>query len=399
MKPTSFTDPIHIVHGAGAGGTVYQSAKKPRPDVIVLMDCLTLGPCAADPDWHGQCRGAYWHAQEETDQPRRRKKQPPYVYDRDQFSIISVQGLAAFLEKYPADRPVMIWSTPTLSDRLTLWWLLDALNCLKLDRRRFWLCQPRPAVDPGEDVWTLGLACWPVEWFRRGFADAQLLSTRMLQGGAFLWRSFAGPSPIRFRQSCLKRDRLFPEVTKLLALYSLFFPKLARKNSTFVRLSSLDQFLLGNLSTNKWRRPYDIFMADQEEFIFLMGLINSDFWLRRRLFDWTEHQKLDPILLTRPENRGVSPFTTISYRLTSRGQEIQQRGMNNLSAAPLWEIGGCKIYDPERPWVSFDDNVILMERINRVPFLSHLATCHRNEVSLSDQLRQRHGVALAFFGS
>ena len=38
----------------------------------------------------------------------------------------------------------------------------------------------------------------------------------------------------------------------------------------------------------------------------------------------------------------------------------------------------------------------LVERINRVPLLSHLATCHRSEVSLSDQLRQRHVVALAF---
>jgi hypothetical protein len=354
MRPLNFTDPIHIVHGS-AGGTVYHTVKKPRPDLIVLTDSLMAGPCKIDRDRHGEGRLAYWQFEFDRQESPRRRLRPTIVMDRNRLDVISYRGFIAALASFPSDRPIVVWSTPSLSDRVTLWWTLDAIDHLGLDRNRIWTGQPCLDHEATEES-LMGLGVYPESAFLRGFESLQPLSAGLLRAGSGLWRSFAGPSPLLFEQACLKRRMFFSEAITLLEYHARLFPGSPRGRSGQLKLSFLDQFILGGLSTDDWKRPFDVLQADKEKFYFLMNMLNGDQWMPRRLLDWSEHEKDNPLVVRRHERTGVNHFTRTSYLLTARGQTVRRDGMTSVADAPPLHVGGCSVHDPEHPWVSFVDN-------------------------------------------
>jgi Domain of unknown function (DUF1835) len=355
MKPLKFTDPIHIVHGASTHGSLRHGFKKLKPEVISLWDSLIAGPCDVDRERHGLARVDFLNSEWNRLEPRRRKRQTRINMEENASVILSYRGISTALTAIPSDRPIVIWSVPTLSDRLSLWWTFDAIDHLGLDRQRIWLCRPRPVLDfeqTEDEALLTGMGCFLGSAFLRGFTDLQQLSSRVIRAGAGLWRRFAGPSPSLFEKACLKKEALFPEVGRLLQYYARLFPSWRRAGSKRMRLSYLDQFILDALSTENWKRPTEVLRADQETFLFLMSLLNGDLWLPNRLLDWAEHDKDNPFVLAREERAGVSPYSWRSYRLTARGEAVRRRGMTSVSDAPGFHIGGCQVYDPGRPWVS-----------------------------------------------
>lgn len=357
MKPLSFTDPIHIIHGHSAGGSVYQLSKKPRPDIVVLTDSLLRGPSSVDRERHGQGRVTYWQSENDRRESPRRRKRPRFDIDHDRRDVVGFSNFAAALASFPDDRPIVVWSAPNMSDRLSLWWAFDAIDHLGLDRRRVWLGQPHADHEENDDSLLLGLGTHHPTAFLSGFATLQPLSARLLRAGSLLWRRFAGPSPALFEEACLKRQEIYPEIPKFLHYYARLFPSLTRGRTRRMQVSFLDQFILNGLSTADWRLPIDVLHGNKQQFLFLMNFLPGDLWLPSRLLDWAEHEREDPLVLGRDERTGVSSFTRRSYLLTARGETVRRRGMASITDAPRLHIGGCEVYDPRRPWVSLVNKV------------------------------------------
>jgi hypothetical protein len=251
--------------------------------------------------------------------------------------------LAAALEAFPPDRPVVLWTAALWKEQLSFWWTLDAIRRAGLKPERFWVAQPRCT-----HTHHTSLGCFNRAEMHRAFADRQPLSSEMLRSGASLWRKFAASSPRAFETARKNGSGPFPDLPTVAEVYGWFFPQ-AGSRSARLRLSVLDQALFDHLRADSWVRPIDCLMRDRrfvEDIIALLG----DQWPLWRLHQWAHHGADDPALLARSE-QGASSWVNVSYRLTARGERMRVRGLETGHEAPPLFVGGCQVYGGNNPWV------------------------------------------------
>jgi hypothetical protein len=186
MQAISFSrsdEPVHVVLGDSAAG-LFHGCKG-----IVLHDNLVWGPSDADPARHAELRRAFWRdwiLEVYQGMPPRYRRQCLASLGEDVFGA---QELADALASYPSDRPVLLWTAALWLERLTFWWVLDAICKTGLDRRRFWVAQPQ-LTHWGQT----SLACFGKQQLKEAFAARQPLRDGLLRSGAALWRKYAAPS-------------------------------------------------------------------------------------------------------------------------------------------------------------------------------------------------------------
>lgn len=333
-EPCRFQDAVHVVHGHSAAGTTYQLAK-PRPTVIPLVDNLVGGPCSTDADAHAELRLEFWRAWELGASPGKKRKQDWSEGDFHERHLLA--ELAQHERK-----PVVLWWAPTLPVCLSWWWVLDVLERHRLPRQRFWTARPiMPHREPGFEQAPIGTC--PASGFVDGLRLVRPLSVKLARAGAVLWRSFAGPSPLRFQKTCEAKAAIFPEMPHVLQALAKFFPRGRETGRRNVRLADVDQTLFNALQPTEWLIPARLFLRDG-----VMGLMSllGDHWIPWRLEQWVQHRPNEAVFERKRAFRSRNPFIAFAYRLTRKGVQVRDDGLTEVSEAPSLHMGGWKIYDP-----------------------------------------------------
>ena len=135
-------------------------------------------------------------------------------------------------------------------------------------------------------------------------------------------------------------SRAFPDVDRVLEPYGWPFPIVRRRR---LEPSILDRIVLGRLDPTTWQRPLDVYRdvtRDETVFYTLWGSWGMSI-VAGRLQEWARHRPDSPALESR---RGSEPPDRIEYRLTSLGERILERGLDDPEEAPPFWIGGVPIH-------------------------------------------------------
>ncbi len=316
-----FADAIHLIRGSSSGGTARQAGMR---FVVAGRDTLAIGPSSSEPVEHGKLRAAFWGAAE-------------------RGSLFSTAALHAAVRACPSHLPLVLWSGENWSDRLFLWWALDALSRSTLAHRPLWLASP--LLMPG---WNFldSMGCYNPDQVKMMFGRARRLGPGAVKAASARWKHFCASTPRGLSKLATPEEPWL----KINADYYRFFPS---AKGRVLCISEFDEVVLSGFSRTSWRRPLEIISSGilrKHPVLFNHG----DMLPLRRLEDWTMPRPL-PALVRRatgaeaPSNR--SDWVRYEYRLTAHGVHVLKHGLGSISWAPLISMGGHAAYDPKRPWV------------------------------------------------
>jgi hypothetical protein len=302
-------EPIHIVHGDSAGGTLRLAL--PNASVLVRRDLLTIGPCHLEPVEHRRLRLRHWGVEAEPHEP-----------------------FEAFQSEIGA-RPIVLWSTHAWSDCCYTWLVLDDLTRLGVTRERIRVARPA-----GKFSCSLGtfppdaLASASIEDCTQDFIDE----------GVALWRAYASPSPLAFDELHHRGSPSFPHLKEAARGHSDWFPWQRAR----LRLSDVDAALFDWIG-DEWR---DL-SALVERFDLVDDLMRwiGDSSLFDRVRAWRDAGAV--------EMQGELPKKGSRVRLTPAGRALRENGADSVAEFPPVWIGGCHINDPSAPWVRNADGRIV----------------------------------------
>jgi hypothetical protein len=244
-----------------------------------------------------------------------------------------------------------LWTAPSLPNRLTFWWVLDAVRRARLDRARFWIGEPR--LSPEDTLpdfnSSMTLGSYPARTFTAAFAELRPLDARTARVGAALWRHFASSSPKGFDRACRDNSLVFADLLVTTEAYGPFFPRVTGLSQVRLRLSEGDQLLLDALEVGAWLRPVDVMRKDFRIIEYFLPF--GELFFLQRLQEWAGHSPAEPALLARREPRGPNDFTNVAYRLTHSGDRLRRRGLRRPQEAPPLFVGGCRLYTGSPTWV------------------------------------------------
>jgi hypothetical protein len=404
-------DALESIHVHG-----YMSALPSTSDQIACRDSFTVGECHIDPQKQLRQRRVYWQTREDLLKPpaggkRRTKRRrtgksewPPLVWTRGdgaQRKYGGANSLPEALCRYPRSKSIVLWTTSHWSDRLLLWWYLDAIDRAGLDLARFSVAEARSAyVSPDHRVPDpYPIACVPADRLRIAFELRVPLRSRYLATGARRWREYAASSPVAFDKTRRRGCVAFPELQASAGAHGSYFPRRAG-NKARLRPSRLDEIFLDGFRAGAWLIPLEVLNVSQwaqavresapyqgslsqidewlgsngkklgfdgkllrrmvedrirsrkrDEFRPLYDVLGGETFFAYRLQQGTRHQPDDPLLECRPGPNKVNSLMWVSYRLTARGQRMLEEGMLSTDDAPTIFAGGCEVYRPDSFWV------------------------------------------------
>ncbi|HEV7280002.1 MAG TPA: hypothetical protein VGN57_07290 [Pirellulaceae bacterium] len=333
--PLTIAESLHLIPSVSA-----LDRAAPR---IWCLDSVWIGPCSPDPVRHGALRREEFERLEAAiaaDAPKDRRtsrlrREGRKNLDQD---VLTADDLRQRLEAFSPLLPIVVWTTSAWTDRLFLWWVCDALRRAEVDLDRVYVAEPSLSEDdPHRASECLGIFNEPE--LAEASALAQPLTRELRDASADLWLAFAGPDPTAF-----DRLRRLPSAAlpRSCEPFRYGFPR--RDPDGTLRLSELDQRLLGFLREDEWRRPIDLLIAASPDEPLLFPY--RERFVGYRLQRWRERKSEEPYLISEPRPDGVNSFTRVAYRL-SEGAKALADGIDSLSQAPPMEIGGCVAYvDP-----------------------------------------------------
>jgi hypothetical protein len=377
-------------------------------DLVRVQDSLARGPCHSNPEQHRELRRDYWLAGEEIYLPRRRlrKKSRPdnwnlFVCWNPKQGQTVAPSFAEALSRFSSKRPVILWTTGNWVERLTLWWLLSAIERGDADRSRCFIAHassPDASADlrrPNPDT----LACVPPRFLRTAFDRRKRLSRSMVVEGARLWRKYCRSSPAAFDEARRRGSETFPDLSAIAEWHGVWFPRRDARSSR-IRLSQFDETVLEGFSSDEWRTPLDVYCAsfhaaqllngsESDMASTVDGLADSfaryrrhghdDRRLRamveervtrrqrdrlqpvtgefgtelfvRRLLEWERHNQEDPALISSAGPNQVNQMSCICYRLTKKGRRLLEEGMSSFADLPPLPVGGCTVNSSTAFWI------------------------------------------------
>jgi hypothetical protein len=179
---------------------------------------------------------------------------------------------------------------------------------------------------------------------RLALGAARALRDDELREAAELWSLYAAPAPLAFDQARRAGSGAFPELDETGELHGAWFPRLTDSQ---LRLSELDELLLGQLGDDR-RTPRELIadMPERERLLWPFGA----FAPVRRLRAWAAHGAI-----AREVRSHDSFLEQDAFQLTDRTRELLAGGFDSVADAPALYIGGCRLYDPDAPWVRITD--------------------------------------------
>lgn len=313
--------------------------------VLEFPDSVAHGPVDDDPKRHRDLRLDYWRGLYdrllgETDGEMARRR-----LESLEDGYVSTEQLGSVIAHHARERRVVLWSTPTLEDRLLLWFAFEAANSADVEVRRIGTAEPQVPVTPDEEEY-FGLRDLELDELAEGFDELVYPKEIYAEAGANLWQTFASSSPRKFAISIPHTEKFFPNIARLGERYGWLFPVADGEDADRLFPSKLDDTLLASVPSDEWATPLDILGGELvEDFPFIEDLV-----MAARLVDWARHADEHPYLESRVEDDAAGPFGRLAFRRTERADRICEEGFGEADGAPILEIGDCRVYASSQPW-------------------------------------------------
>jgi hypothetical protein len=317
-------DAVHLILGDSPGGTLRQAGAR---FTVSVRDTLAYGPSSFDPAEHRRLRYGFWTEEGGLD-------------SSDLGNVpIAAPEVDPAVRAFPSGLPLVVWSGENWSDRLFLWWVLDAVSRTRLADRPLWLASPLCVPE-----WNFleSMGCYNADQMKLMFRHGQVLGPGAVKAAVGRWRRFCEGTPKGLAELGTPRQPWLAVSTD----YLRFFPTGLGKT---VRLSEFDAALLGGFSPHSWRRPLDLFSSERMRKHPVL-LNHGDFLPLLRLEAWTHSGPL-PVLIRR-ETGEEREYTRYEYQLTGHGVRVLNEGLGRISWGPPLEMGGHAAYATKRPWVA-----------------------------------------------
>lgn len=303
-----------------------------RIPINTVPDDWMIGPCDVDLDRQMRLRAEYWE---------RIWPHPHPGYRTPHTKTLRTLG---------ADERVVVWMSPSVTDRVALWAFCSHRLRHKPTRPDLSL------IVVGEIVPTAPPLLFNDAYFRINptilrrarWTERPLLLDEVRERAHF-WKVLTMPVPIL----SAKHPRTMPSHEELFAMGTYqagFFP---RRSEHRLSLSTLDTLLL-SLVDETPGTPADIMVRSGEDGeIWKWMHLTGDIFLFDRLAQWAKHG-VSPALHAEPW-QAPSGWNTARYTLTDTGRAILRDGLTSIDQAPPLPIWGVTAYDPKNPWVVVEE--------------------------------------------
>jgi hypothetical protein len=307
---------LHVAAGAAAASALRRAGAR---QVLAADDRLSHGPSSAVAHRHVRLRRAW--AREGAGGDRR-----------------GVADLAATLELLPPELPVVLWTSDAWRELLALFQALHSVRRARLAPGRLLLASaPGPAAVGERGSRELV----------RVLARARPLEPAQARAGAALWRAFTAPTPAALQRARAAGARAFPAFAQGVAQHAALFPRSGGRASRALRLSELDEVLLGGLSRFWWRGAREAVRASGRAGRALAAA-HGDALVSRRLLDWAAARP-DPAVEYRVRPRAGD--ARIQFRITEAGRRLRAGDLDALRRAPPLPAGGQVAYRGRPAWI------------------------------------------------
>jgi hypothetical protein len=314
---------VHIICGDSAGGSLKQAGARP---LIVVPDELSVGPSHRDPAKHRRARHTFWREMYE------RVGLSKYAPDL-LGAVLDAPALTRVLRDAGRER-VMLWATGEWRGLLFLAWALDALRRANVNPTRVHHAGDLRAA------WTL--RCLNPESMRWVARRAQPLRAAARQAELKLWDAFTAEQPSALEAMRRAPPLALPTLPKAMSSFAALLPRSARGGTSRLRLSAVDESILGSLSRDAWRRFPDLVRTDVRtkwpfSGVFAMIGQYGDLFIQDRLARWTHGAA--PAVEQMTVRQGPYPS---AYRLSDRGAALLRRGFDDSAEMPEIAVGGYR---------------------------------------------------------
>lgn len=324
----------NATHVAFDTPTAEQLLRMGASSVVPASDCLVVGPSRRDAGEHARARELFWGSSEAFDQ-----LDSPHICWKP---------------------PVVLWVSSNLHERVNLWracsWMrqvgipFDDVAVIDLEpvatSRR--LDEPAPTFECVDSV-----SDHPDAVLLERLDEAQPWPRERYERAVQLWAMYADSDPLPFVESCARGVDGFPELASLWALLSCFHARRAPDGRLL--LSRFDELLLELLS-EEWRTPLAVFCHKSQQGRELRGFLSytGDLFVADRLNQWADHDASAIVERAPGPKPDASAMLSNVYRLTTRGTQLRNKGLDRLSDAPALPVAGIEAYSIKNPWVVED---------------------------------------------
>lgn len=304
-------------------------------NVVRASDCLVIGPSRQNALEHARARQAWWDSSE----------------DWDRLSSPEVRW----------ETPVAVWVSASIVQRVNLWRICSWLGHIGIATRDVLILEfdalPHPEFPeepfPSYEC-TISVADYRDEVLLHRFARARPFSTARFGRAVSLWNKYTDENPSAFVRRCRSGVKGFPELAPLWTFLSCLFPR--RTPEGALRVSRLDELLLTILS-GEWQTPVAVFVHKSQAGVELRQLLSctGDGFLVMRLDQWAAHGSILAVERAAGPRSPDYPMMCSIYRLTQRGMQLREAGLEQLTDAPALPVGGTEAYASGAPWVVLED--------------------------------------------
>jgi len=337
MNMTNLPALLGATHVAFGTITAERLERIGATQVARACDCLLVGPSRRDVAEHARARQAWWSSSEQWD-----------VY----WSEVSWQP------------PVVVWVSTSLHERVNLWKTCSWLRQMGIACQDVFILEfdaVPPSGTPEEPLppfdCTASVADHPDKVLLERLDQARPWPCERYDSAVRLWDMYIDANPLPFVQSCTDGIDGFPDLASLWMLLSRFFPR--RTPEGALRLSRFDELLLSILSM-EWQTPLDVFIHKSQSGMALRQLLycTGDLFLPHRLEQWAAHGPSAAMdRAAGPKPPFGYPLLSSVYRISERGIQLREAGLEALADAPTLPIGGTEAYGA--PWVLLDDGRLI----------------------------------------
>ncbi|MFB6351222.1 MAG: DUF1835 domain-containing protein, partial [Bradymonadaceae bacterium] len=156
--------------------------------IVECHDTLSHGPSRRDPKKHRDKRLAYWRGLYERVLGEEAGETVDGAVEELENSYLSAEQIGSKIDQYVEDRRIVIWTTPTLEDRLFMWLCFDAIQGVDVPANRIATAEPQFAASADEEEY-FSLRDLEVDELIEGFDDLVYPKEIYIQAGATLWQS------------------------------------------------------------------------------------------------------------------------------------------------------------------------------------------------------------------
>ncbi|KYF92633.1 hypothetical protein BE17_17375 [Sorangium cellulosum] len=316
-------------------------------NVVRSSDRLIIGPCRRDPLEHTRTREAWCSSSEEPSDTDDSGEKWDRLYSSD----------------VRWEPPVVLWVSASLHERVNLWRTCSWLSHLGIAHHDVLVLDFEPVPlsrAASQEVLTRPFSCsesvsdHPDEVLVERIGEARPWPRERYQRAVSLWDSYTHESPLLFVERCIHGVEGFSELAPLWALLSCFFPRRTAEGS--LRLSRFDEIVFALLSS-EWQTALALAVHKSETRMHLWHLLSctGDLFLEERLDQWAKHESSAAVERAPGQKPPGHPMLSKVYRLTERGIQLRDKGLDQLSDAPSLPIAGTEAYAPPSPWVLLED--------------------------------------------